>query len=236
VDPYADSRATGSFILIDEGTNATVAAGMVVETISGGGARSSNVVWERGEATREDRWAALGQSGAVVWLTGLPSSGKSAIAAALEAKLVGDGHGTYCIDGDNLRHGLSGDLGFDAGSRAENARRAAEAARMLADAGLLVLVALVSPYAEHRERVRRRLQEDGLPYLEIFVDTPLEVCEQRDPKGLYRRARAGTLKGLTGVDDPYEPPPSPDLVLDGTAELEESVAALEALLAERGVA
>jgi bifunctional enzyme CysN/CysC len=190
-------------------------------------------VWERGQATREDRWAALGQSGATVWLTGLPSSGKSAIAAALEAKLVGGEHGAYFIDGDNLRHGLSGDLGFDAGSRAENSRRAGEAARMMADAGLLVLVALVSPYAEHRKRVRERHAEDGLAFVEVFVDTPLEVCEARDPKGLYRRARAGTLRGLTGIDDPYEPPPEPDLVLDGTAPLERSVTALEALLLER---
>ena len=236
VDPYGDSRATGSFILIDATTNATVAAGMIVEPIAGGESRSPNVVWERGHATREDRWAALGQTGAVVWLTGLPSSGKSAIAAALEARLVGGGHGTYLIDGDNLRHGLSGDLGFDAGSRAENARRAGEAARMLADAGLVVLVALVSPYAEHRARVRRRLEEDGLPFLEVYVDTPVEICEERDPKGLYRRARAGTLRGVTGVDDPYEAPESPDLVLDGTAPLQDSVAVLEALLAERGVA
>ena len=107
---------------------------------------------------------------------------------------------------------------------------------MLADAGIVAIVALVSPYAEHRERVRRRHEEDGLPFVEIYVDTPLEVCEQRDPKGLYRRARAGTLRNLTGVDDPYEPPPQPELVLDGTAELEDAVAALEALLRERGVA
>ena len=233
LDPYADSRATGSFILIDEATNATVAAGMVCETLADAGARSPNVVWERGEATRDDRWAALGQSGATVWLTGLPSSGKSAIAAALEAKLVGGGHGAYFIDGDNLRHGLSGDLGFDAGSRAENVRRAGEAARMMADAGLLVLVALVSPYADHRDRVRQRHGEDALAFVEVFVDTPLEVCEQRDPKGLFRRARAGTLRGLTGIDDPYEPPPAPDLVLDGTAPLGQSVEALEALLLGR---
>jgi bifunctional enzyme CysN/CysC len=235
IDRYADNRATGSFILIDEATNATVAAGMVVEAVRDGGARSPNVVWERGEATRADRWAALAQRGATIWLTGLPSSGKSAIAAALEAKLVGAGTGAYLIDGDNLRHGLSGDLGFDAGSRAENVRRAGEAARMLADAGLVVLVALVSPYASHRERVRRRHAEEELPFVEVFVDTPLDVCEARDPKGLYRRARAGTLHGLTGVDDPYEPPRDPDLVLDGTRAITEGVAALEALLAERGV-
>jgi bifunctional enzyme CysN/CysC len=235
VDRYDDNRSTGSFILVDEATNATVAAGMVVEAIRDGGARSPNVVWERGAATREDRWAALGQRGATVWLTGLPSSGKSAIAAALEARLVGGGTAAYLIDGDNLRHGLSGDLGFDAGSRAENARRAGEAARMLADAGLVVLVALVSPYADHRERVRRRHAEEELPYVEVYVDTPLEVCEQRDPKGLYRRARAGTLHGLTGVDDPYEAPEHPDLVLDGTKPIPDGVAALEALLRERGV-
>jgi bifunctional enzyme CysN/CysC len=235
VDRYADNRATGSFILIDEATNETVAAGMVVEAVRDGGARSPNVVWERGEATRDDRWAALGQTGATIWLTGLPSSGKSAIAAALEAKLVGAGTAAYLIDGDNLRHGLSGDLGFDAGSRAENVRRAGEAARMLADAGLVVLVALVSPFAAHRDRVRRRHAEDELPFVEVFVDTPLEVCEQRDPKGLYRRARAGTLHGLTGVDDPYEPPTDPDLVLDGTQPIAEGVAALESLLEHRRV-
>jgi bifunctional enzyme CysN/CysC len=235
VDRYADNRATGSFILIDEGTNATVAAGMVVEAVRDGGARSPNVVWERGAATRADRWAALGQTGATVWLTGLPSSGKSAIAAALEAKLVGAGTGAYLIDGDNLRHGLSGDLGFDAGSRAENVRRAGEAARMLADAGLVVLVALVSPYVSHRQRVRRRHAEETLPFVEVFVDTPLDVCEARDPKGLYRRARAGTLHGLTGVDDPYEPPAEPDLVLDGTRPISDGVTALESLLEERGL-
>jgi bifunctional enzyme CysN/CysC len=235
VDRYADNRATGSFILIDEATNETVAAGMVAEAVRDGGARSPNVVWERGEATRDDRWSALGQAGATIWLTGLPASGKSAIAAALEAKLVGSGTGAYLIDGDNLRHGLSGDLGFDAGSRAENVRRAGEAARMLADAGLVVLVALVSPYAEHRERVRRRHVEEDLPFVEVYVDTPLEVCESRDPKGLYRRARAGTLHGLTGVDDPYEPPSEPDLVLDGTQPIEDGVAALETLLEERGL-
>jgi bifunctional enzyme CysN/CysC len=133
------------------------------------------------------------------------------------------------------RPGLSGDLGFDAGSRAENVRRAGEAARMLADAGLVVLVALVSPYAEHRDRVRRRHGEEDLPFVEVYVDTPLEVCESRDPKGLYRRARAGTLHGLTGVDDPYEPPPEPDLVLDGRRPIEDGVGALESLLVERGL-
>jgi bifunctional enzyme CysN/CysC len=235
VDRYADNRATGSFILIDESTNATVAAGMVVEAVRDGGARSPNVVWERGHATRADRWAALGQQGATIWLTGLPSSGKSAIAAAFEAKLVADGVGAYLIDGDNLRHGLSGDLGFDAGSRAENVRRAGEAARMLADAGLVVLVALVSPFAAHRERVRRRHADEELPFVEVFVDTPLEICEARDPKGLYRRARAGTLHRLTGVDDPYEPPRNPDLVLDGTRPIIDGVKALDALREERGL-
>jgi bifunctional enzyme CysN/CysC len=235
VDRYADNRATGSFILIDESTNATVAAGMVVEAVRDGGARSPNVVWERGHATRADRWAALGQQGATIWLTGLPSSGKSAIAAAFEAKLVADGVGAYLIDGDNLRHGLSGDLGFDAGSRAENVRRAGEAARMLADAGLVVLVALVSPFAAHRERVRRRHADEELPFVEVFVDTPLEICEARDPKGLYRRARAGTLHRLTGVDDPYEPPRNPDLVLDGTRPIVDGVKALDALREERGL-
>ena len=181
--------------------------------------------------TREDRWAALGQPGATIWLTGLPSSGKSAIAAALEAKLVGAGTAAYLIDGDNLRHGLSGDLGFDAGSRAENVRRAGEAARMLADAGLVVARRARLPVRRAPRRAcAAATARRTSPFVEVYVDTPLEVCEQRDPKGLYRRARAGTLHGLTGVDDPYEPPADPDLVLDGTQPIEDGVAALEALL------
>jgi bifunctional enzyme CysN/CysC len=237
VDPYADSRATGSFILIDPATNGTVGAGMVVGGRGGGDGRprSANVVWQRGSVTRAQRWNAIGQRGATIWLTGLPSSGKSAVAGALEARLVAEGRPAYVIDGDNLRHGLSGDLGFGAAARAENVRRAGEAARMLAEAGVVVLVALVSPYREDRDRVRARHAEDGLPFLEVWVDTPVGECERRDPKGLSRRARAGQLRGFTGVDDPYEPPGHAEMVLDGTRPLPEVVGELEGALAAQGV-
>ena len=170
------------------------------------------------------------QRGATVWLTGLPSSGKSTVASALEALLVGRGRAAYVLDGDTLRHGLTGDLGFSAEARAESVRRAGEAALLVADAGTLSIVSLVSPSAAAREAVRRRHEEEGLSFLEIHIDTPVEECERRDPKGLYAKARAGEITGFTGVDDPYEAPESPDLRLDGTAPLEDAVAALEQVL------
>jgi bifunctional enzyme CysN/CysC len=217
LDRYGENRGTGAFILIDEATNATVAAGMVLEPIgSASGPQTANVVWESGGTTAEARWNALGHRGATVWLTGLPASGKSTVAAAYEKQLLAQGRPAYLVDGDNLRHGLCGDLGFDAASRTENVRRAGEAALLLAEAGTVALVALVSPYAADRDAVRARHAEAGVPFVEVHVATPLEECERRDPKGLYRRARAGELPGLTGIDDPYEPPPSPELVLNET--------------------
>jgi bifunctional enzyme CysN/CysC len=233
LDPYAENRTTGAFILIDEATNGTVAAGMVVEAVTADAAQapvSPNVVRHVGSLTREQRWAALGRRGATVWLTGLPSSGKSTIAAALEALLVGNGRAAYVLDGDTLRHGLTGDLGFSAEARAESVRRAGEAALLVADAGTLSIVSLVSPAAAARAAVRRRHEDEGLAFLEVHVDTPVEECERRDPKGLYAKARAGEITGFTGVDDPYEAPASPDLRLDGTAPLEDAVAALERVL------
>ena len=148
-----------------------------------------------------------------MWLTGFSGSGKSTIAAALEKHLVGRGVLAYMLDGDNLRHGLNGDLGFDAADRAENVRRAGEVARLFADAGVIAIVPLISPYAADRDRVRARHEETGLRFFEVFVDTPLEICERRDPKGLYVKARAGELTNFTGIDDPYEAPTRPDLVL-----------------------
>src|ERR671927_970364 len=177
------------------------------------GLRSANVVWQPGEITREARWQALGGPGATIWFTGLPSSGKSTVAAAVEARLLAEGRAAYVLDGDNLRHGLNGDLGFSAEDRAENVRRTAEVAALLADAGVVVLVALVSPYRADRDAARAVHAARGLPFVEVHVATPLEECERRDPKGLYARARAGEITGLTGVDDPYEPPTAPDLVL-----------------------
>jgi bifunctional enzyme CysN/CysC len=245
-DPFARNRATGSFILIDESTNDTLAAGMIVSAVTqpavdvhsttASPRRSPNVVWHAGGITRSDRWARLGQRGATVWLTGLPASGKTTVAAALEAVLVSAGRSAYLLDGDNLRHGLTGDLGFTPEDRAENVRRTAEAARLLADSGVVVLVSLVSPYTADRMRARAIHESAGLEFLEVWVSTPREECEQRDPKGLYRRARAGELRGLTGVDAPYEPPSAPDLELNGAVlSVDAAVEELLALLRANGV-
>jgi adenylyl-sulfate kinase len=183
-------------------------------------ARSTNVVWQQGLLDRAQRWGALGHPGATVWMTGLPASGKSTVAAAVEARLVGEARPAYVLDGDNLRHGLNGDLGFSAEDRAENVRRTAEVSALLADAGVVVLVALVSPYRADRAAARAIHEQRELPFLEVHVATSLEECERRDPKGLYARARAGELQHLTGVDDPYEPPDAPDVVVTGDEPLE----------------
>jgi bifunctional enzyme CysN/CysC len=178
---------------------------------------ADDVTWHPGEVARADRPSL----GATVWLTGLSGSGKSTVAAACERALVEAGRPAYVLDGDNLRHGLNADLGFSATDRAENVRRVGHVARLLADAGVVALVPLISPYRADRDVVRALHLEAGLPFLEVFVDTPIELCEQRDPKGLYAKARAGEILGFTGIDDPYEPPLAPELVLrpgDGTAE------------------
>ena len=177
--------------------------------------RSADVTWHQGAVNRTERWERLGQRGVTVWFTGLPASGKSTIASGVEHRLLQEGRAAYLLDGDNLRHGLNGDLGFSAEDRAENVRRAAHAAHLLADSGQVALVSLVSPYVADRQRARELHQADGLPFVEVFVDTTPEECAQRDPKGLWTRALAGELKGFTGVDDPYEPPTAPELVLRG---------------------
>jgi bifunctional enzyme CysN/CysC len=179
VDDYRRNRTTGSFILVDEATNDTVGAGMIVETITNGGAaadasgRSPNVTWHEGGLTREERWRTLGQRGATVWLTGLPASGKSTIAAALEQHLVARGRLAYRLDGDNLRHGLNGNLGFSAEDRTENVRRTAHVARLFADAGTIAIASLVSPYLGDRKGARESHDELELDFVEVFVDTPL---------------------------------------------------------------
>lgn len=181
---------------------------------------SENVVWHPSHLPRDERWAALGVRGATLWFTGLSGSGKSTVATAVERRLLEAGAPTYLLDGDNLRHGLNGDLGFSSRDRGENVRRVGEVAALLADSGTVALVPLVSPYRDDRDRVRQRVTSAGLDFLEVFVDTPIEICEERDPKGLYARARAGELTGMTGVDDPYEAPSRPELVLrpsDGDA-------------------
>jgi bifunctional enzyme CysN/CysC len=240
VDDYRRNRTTGSFILVDEATNDTVGAGMIVETITNGGSpadasgRSPNVVWHEGGLTREERWRTLGQRGATVWLTGLPASGKSTIAAALEQHLVARGRLAYRLDGDNLRHGLNGNLGFSAEDRAENVRRTAHVARLFADAGTIAIASLVSPYLSDRAAARESHDELELDFVEVFVDTPLEECERRDPKGLYAKARSGEISGMTGIDDPYEAPDAAEIVVhDGT--VEDAVAAIVARLEELGV-
>ena len=221
-EPYERNRVTGAFILVDETTNATVAAGMVQAAYEDpgppGGPHSPDVIWHEPALPRRERWAVLGLRGATVWLTGLPASGKSTIAEELERALVASGRPAYLLDGENVRHGLSGDLGFSAADRHEHARRVASVARMMADAGMITVVALVSPVAADREWARQLHEEAGLHFVEAWVDTPLEECERRDPHGLYARARAGTLAGFTGIDAPYEAPEAPDVRLRGATE------------------
>jgi adenylyl-sulfate kinase len=192
--------------------------------------RSANVVWQQTQTSRDGRWAALGHAGATVWLTGLPASGKSTLAAAVEARLLAEGRAAYLLDGDNLRHGLNGDLGFSPEDRAENVRRTAEVAALIADAGVVALAALVSPYVADRDAARAVHAHRGIGFLEIHVATSLAECERRDPKGLYARARSGELTGLTGVDAPYEPPVSPDLRVVPDVPLDAAVESVLALL------
>lgn len=174
---------------------------------------SPNVVWHAGAISRDERWAAGRLGGATVWFTGLSGSGKSTVAVEVERLLLGAGRAAYLLDGDNLRHGLNGDLGFSEADRHENVRRASEVARLFADAGVVALVPLISPYRVGREQARAIHEAAGLRFVEVFVDTPIDECERRDPKGLYVKARAGELQGFTGIDDPYEPPSAPELVL-----------------------
>jgi len=195
-----------------------------------------HIVWHEGELTRAARFAALKTNGATLWFTGLSASGKSTIAALLERVLVERGVHCYRLDGDNIRHGLNSDLGFSAADRAENIRRVGEVATMFAESGTLALASFISPYAADRDACRRLHERAGLPFFEIFVDAPLAVCERRDPKGMYSKARAGELQGFTGVDDPYEAPVSPELVL-ATAEcsVEQCVQGCLELLRARGL-
>ena len=178
--------------------------------------RTSAVHWSQSALSREERWGAVGNRGGTVWLTGLSGSGKSSIAKHVEADLLRSGVPAYVLDGDNLRHGINDDLGFSRDDRGENARRASEVAKLFSDAGLVTLVALISPYAEDRAAARRLHEEAGLPFLEVYVSTSLGECEARDPKGLYAQARAGAISDFTMVGDPYEVPAVPDLLLETT--------------------
>lgn len=180
--------------------------------------KATNIHWHEGDLSRDERWKTFGIHGCTLWFTGLSASGKSTIAAALEQVLVQEKTPAYRLDGDNIRHGLNNNLGFSADDRAENIRRIGEVAKLFADAGVVTLTSFISPYRADRDKVRQLHDAGKLRFIEVYVDTPIEVCEARDPKGLYKKARAGQIKGFTGIDDPYEAPNAPELVLK-TAEL-----------------
>jgi bifunctional enzyme CysN/CysC len=236
-DEYRRNRTTGSFILIDEASNGTVGAGMIIEAhLERSDAKQAEVRWDSSRLARTARWALLGQKGATVWLTGLPAAGKSTIGGALEERLAREGYRAYRLDGDNVRHGLNSDLGFDPGDRAENIRRMAHVANLFADSGTVAIVSAISPYAADRQLARNIHEQNGLEFLEVWVDTPLEECERRDPKGQYARARGGELRGFTGIDAPYEVPSQADVELRPAEQpLEEMVERLVAELQARGI-
>ncbi|MBJ8346848.1 adenylyl-sulfate kinase [Antrihabitans sp. YC2-6] len=235
-DDYASNRDAGAFILIDESSNDTVGAGTILEAreVKPGAQTRRDVRWHPSALDRKHRWSTIEQRGATIWFTGLPASGKSTVAVALERALVESGRAAYLLDGDNVRHGLSDDLGFSPGDRAENIRRVGHLTRLFADAGVVALASLVSPLESDRAIARALNAAAKLPFIEVHVSTPLAECERRDPKGLYRKARAGELKGLTGLDAPYEAPLNPDLVIDTTgADIDDLVAEVLAVLANR---
>jgi bifunctional enzyme CysN/CysC len=219
-EPYHQSRELGGFILIDKLTNATVAAGMIHFCLR----RAQNVHWQALEISREAHAVLKGQKPAVLWFTGLSGSGKSTIANLVEKKLHAAGRHTFLLDGDNVRHGLNKDLGFTEADRIENIRRVGEVAKLMSDAGLIVLTAFISPFRAERELVRSMLPPGE--FVEVFVDTPLEVAEGRDVKGLYKKARAGELRNFTGIDSPYERPENPEIRIDTTQTTPEAAAEL----------
>ena len=229
-DAYADNRNTGNFILIDRVTNGTVGAGMIRFPLR----RAANLTWQNFSTDRSARSAIKGHRPAVLWFTGFSGSGTSTVADAIDRRLLALGSHTYILDGDNIRHGLNRDLGFTDTDRVENIRRVIEVARLLADAGLIVLVSFISPFRAERQLARERLGADE--FLEIFVDTSLAECERRDPKGLYRKAREGKIANFTGLDSAYEPPETPDIHLR-TAEMsvEQEVELVLQSLRQRGI-
>jgi bifunctional enzyme CysN/CysC len=217
-EPYTENRVLGAFILIDRMTNGTVGAGLIHFALR----RSQNVHWQALDVNKRIRARQKRQTACVLWLTGLSGAGKSTIANRVEKKLTAEGHHTYLLDGDNVRHGLNKDLGFTAQDRVENIRRVAEVAKLMVDAGLIVLVSFISPFRAER-RMARALFEPG-EFFEVFVDTPLAEAERRDVKGLYRKARLGELKNFTGIDSPYETPEQPEIQIDTTSVTPEQAA------------
>ncbi len=229
-DAYADNRDTGGFIIIDKLTNVTVGAGLLHFALR----RSHNIHWQDVKVDKDARAAQSNHRPAVVWLTGLSGAGKSTIANIVESKLHASGVRTYLLDGDNVRHGLNRDLGFTDADRVENIRRIAEVSALMVDAGLVVLVSFISPFRAERE-LARDCVEDG-EFIEVHVDTPLAVAEERDPKGLYAKARRGELANFTGIDSPYEPPVDPEVRVDtGATTAEEAAEEIVATLRERGI-
>jgi len=229
-DPYHANRETGGFVIIDRLSNVTVGAGLIDFALR----RSDNIHWQALDVSKEARVAIKGHRPCVVWFTGISGAGKSTIANALERRLHALGCHTATLDGDNVRHGLNRDLGFTDADRVENIRRVGEVAKLMAGAGLLVLVSFISPFRAERDAARA--QVDAGEFVEVFVDTPLDVAEGRDRKGLYRKARAGNLPHFTGIDSPYEPPPSPEVRIDTTTStVEESVEQIVSQLRAQGV-
>jgi len=229
-DAYCDNRKTGSFILIDRFSNETVGAGVIDFALR----RSENIHWQSVDINRKARAEQKGQQPAVLWFTGLSGSGKSTIANQVEKKLHAMGKHTYLLDGDNVRHGLNKDLGFTDADRVENIRRVGETARLMTDAGLITLVSFISPFRSERQ-MARNLMDDG-EFFEVFVDTPLEICEQRDIKGLYAKARAGEIKNFTGIDSDYEVPQNAEIIIEGgKISVEAAADIIIAALTEKGI-
>ena len=198
--------------------------------------KATNITWHEGHVSREERQGLLRQKGCTLWFTGLSGSGKSTTAFTLEHALVQMGRLAYVLDGDNIRHGLNRNLGFTAADREENIRRIGEVAKLFADCGVIAMASFISPYRKDRDLVRELHAKAGLPFVEVHMATPIDTCEQRDPKGLYKKARAGELKGFTGVDDPYEAPGNAEVTLDVTGiKPEEATAQLLSYLRERGI-
>jgi len=227
-DSYPNSKTLGAFILVDRFSHATVAIGMIRHSLR----RAQNVHRQALSITRQDREQLNGHKGKVIWLTGLSGSGKSTLANALEVALHAQGRRTYILDGDNVRQGLNKDLGFTDADRVENIRRIAEVAKLMMDAGLIVLTAFISPFRQEREMARELIGPEN--FTEVYVSTPLAVCEQRDAKGLYKKARSGQLPNMSGISSPYEPPLAPQITLNSSAaSVAESVSLLQRSLNDR---